>query len=312
MIGQTGTGQTAPFDRSAVRRHRDRAAAGLAAHDFLIREVADRLADRVGDINRRFERAVVMGSPGGALAGALRATGRIGHLCAADLSPGFAAKTRGMADALFVADEESLPLAPGSVDLVASCLSLHWVNDLPGALVQIRRALRPDGLFLAALFGADTLDELRRALLEAEIAVSGGAAPRVSPFVELADAAALLQRAGFALPVADADTLTVTYGDAFALMRDLRGMGEQSALCARPRSFTRRQTLMEAAARYQASCADGDGRIPATFRVLFLTGWAPSPEQQRPLRPGSAETSLADALETQERPAGDPPGEAGD
>lgn len=303
-MGDSGDA-TPPFDRIAVRRHRDRAAPGLAAHDFLIREIADRLADRVGDIKRRFARAVVLGSPGGILAGALRATGRIDRLYAADLSPGLAAGSRGQADAVFVADEEFLPLEAGSVDLVVGGLSLHWVNDLPGALVQIRRALTPDGLFLAALFGGETLTELRRSLIDAEIDTTGGAAPRVSPFAQLADAAALLQRAGFALPVADTDMLTVTYDDAFALMRDLRGMGEANALNARPRGFTRRSTLMAAAARYQAGFADADGRIPATFQVLFMTGWAPSPDQPKPLRPGSASARLADALGTEERPAGE-------
>jgi len=305
MSGPNQAEDAPPFDRIAVRRHRDRAAVHLAAHDFLIREAADRLADRLGDINRRFGRAVLLGSAGGAAGGALRATGRIERLYAADLSPVFAAAAGDWADGAFAADDECLPLAEGALDLVVSCLTLHWVNDLPGTLIQIRRALKPDGLFVAAMFGGETLAELRRALIEAEIAESGGAAPRVSPTAQLADAAALLQRAGFALPVADADRLTVTYDNAIALMRDLRGMGEQSSLSARPRRFTRRSTLMAAAARYQALFADEDGRIPATFQLLFLTGWAPSPVQQQPLRPGSAAARLADALDAEERTAGD-------
>ena len=193
-----------------------------------------------------------------------------------------------------VADDELLPFAENTFDLITSCLTLHWVNDLPGALVQIRRALRPDGLFLGALLGGDTLIELRRALLEAETDVTGGGAARCAPVVDISQAGRLLQRAGFALPVVDADTITADYPDMFGLLRDLRGMGETSALA--KRRPLRRATLFAAAARYRALHAGPEGRIPATFQVIWLTGWGPHESQQRALPRGSATARLADAL----------------
>jgi SAM-dependent methyltransferase len=204
-----------------------------------------------------------------------------------------------------VADEEFLPFAAGTFDLVASCLSLHWVNDLPGALIQLRHALRPDGLLLVSLLGGETLHELRAALLEAEAEVTGGAAPRVSPFADVRDAGSLLQRAGFALPVVDADTITVSYPNALALMRDLRAMGEANALAERRRGFSRRGVLLRAAARYEERFADATGRVPATFKIITLTAWAPHEAQPKPLRPGSAAARLAAALGAVETPAGD-------
>lgn len=180
-----------------------------------------------------------------------------------------------------------------------SNLALHAINDLPGALIQARRALRPDGLFLATLFGGDTLIELRSCLLDAEVEVLGGASPRVAPFVDVRDAGGLLQRAGLALPVVDRETLTVTYGDAFALMNELRGMGESNPLAERRRAFTPRGVFLRAAELYADRHAGDDGRISATFEILTLTGWAPAATQQQPLRPGSAKASLADALDTQ-------------
>jgi SAM-dependent methyltransferase len=203
------------------------------------------------------------------------------------------------------ADEETLPFAEASFDAVFSLLSLHWVNDLPGALVQIRRALKPDGLFLAALLGGETLTELRGALMQAEIEEEGGAGPRVSPFADVAQAGGLLQRAGFALPVADVDSITVSYPDAFRLMQDLRGMGETNAVAAHRRTASRRATLMRAAALYSERHADQDGRLPATFQVVYLTAWAPHESQPQPLRPGSAKARLADALGTEEQSAGE-------
>jgi SAM-dependent methyltransferase len=203
------------------------------------------------------------------------------------------------------ADEEALPFADASFDLIVSVLGLHWVNDLPGALIQIRQALKPDGLFLGAFLGGATLTELRSALIEAELAEEGGASPRVAPFAELRDGGGLLQRAGFALPVADADRLDVTYPDALALMRELRAMGESNVLAARRRSFTRPATLARAAAIYAEKFANADGRLRASFEIVTLTGWAPHPCQPQPLKPGSATTRLADALGVTERPAGD-------
>lgn len=260
------------FDRAAVRAYRRRAARAPAGSDFLIREVAARLADRLADISRPF--AAVLDLGGQALLPALRC------------GPGGDVE----------AEEDALPFAPASFDLVISNLTLHQVNDLPGALLQVRQCLRPDGLFLAAMLGGDTLAELRQAMVEAETAEAGGASPRVAPMADLRDAAGLLQRAGFALPVADADRITVTYPDALALMRDLRHMGQANALAGRLRRFTRRGVLARAAAIYADRHAGPDGRIPACFQVLHLAGWAPHASQQKPLRPGSAAHSLAAAL----------------
>ncbi len=290
------------FDRAVVRRRRDRAAARLAAHDFLYREVADRLADRLADVNRRCPRALDPGCQTGALAAALEGRGGIETMGHCDLSAEMAA----LAPAPAVAgDEEALPFAEGAFDLVLSSLSLHWVNDLPGALSQIRRALKPDGLFLAAMPGGETLKELRQALAEAEIAGEGGLSPRISPFVEVRDAGNLLVRAGFALPVADIETITVSYPDPLAVVRDLRGAGEANAVLERRRGPSRRTTLFSALARYGELYGDADGRVPATVQVIYLTAWAPDPSQPKPLKPGSAKTRLAEALGTAEIPAGE-------
>ncbi|MBI3453757.1 MAG: methyltransferase domain-containing protein [Rhodospirillales bacterium] len=300
------------FDRRTVRRHRDRAAMQIADHDFLFREIGLRLAERLDDINRRFPLALDLGAHHGFLAGLLAGHGGIETLVQCDISPSMARRAAAAApDAprIFAAaaDEEWLPFADGAFDLVVSCLSLHWVNDLPGTLIQIRRALKPDGLFLAAIFGNETLAELRHALIEAEIAECGGASPRVSPFADVRDAGGLLQRAGFALPVADSDTVTVTYSSALDLMRDLRGMGESNAAVERRRDFTRQSTILRAAAIYQDVFAGEDERVPATFQIVMLTGWAPHAGQQKPLRPGSAASRLATALGGVEKPAGEKP-----
>jgi NADH dehydrogenase [ubiquinone] 1 alpha subcomplex assembly factor 5 len=293
------TDDFALFDRRTVRRRRDRAAATLDDHDFLHREIADQLADRLRDVKRNFATALDLG--GGH--GTTRFDPQPEFLVTADLSDRLLRRAK--LPATVTADEEFLPFADSAFDLIASTLALHWVNDLPGALVQIRRALKPDGLFLAAILGGDTLIELRRAFLEAEAETTGGTSPHTSPVADVADAGALLQRAGFALPVVDTDTLTVTYADMFALMRDLRGMGEANSVAARSRTFLRRDTLFAAAARYQELYADEDGRIPATFQIIWMTGWAPHEAQQQPLRPGSGTTRLADALETEELKTGD-------
>jgi NADH dehydrogenase [ubiquinone] 1 alpha subcomplex assembly factor 5 len=285
------------YDRRRLRSRRDRAASGLAQHDFLYREVADRVADRLSDVRRSFALALDLGCHTGMLRAMLNGRGGIATLVHCDLSPGMAA----VAPAPSVAgDEEALPFAAASFDLVLSVLSLHWVNDLPGALAQIRRALKPDGLFLAALLGGQTLKELRRALAEAEIGLEGGLSPRISPFVDVRDAGNLLQRAGFALPVADAETITVTYPNPLALIGDLRGMGEANVVVERRRHFSRRATIVDTLARYRDHYGDEDGRVPATFEVIYLTAWAPDPSQPRPLRPGSARDRLAAALGTAE------------
>ncbi len=299
------TGTPTPFDRRAVRAHRARAAAALDAHDFLFREVADRLTERLDDINRRFARMLDLGCRDGALAEALAARPGTTRVTACDLAPEMAARAQarlGSRARVVASDEEALPFADSAFDLIASNLALHWVNDLPGALVQARRCLAPDGLFLAAMMGTGTLAELRAALMEAELATEGGASPRISPFADVRDAGDLLARAGFALPVADADTIRVSFESPLHLMRDLRGMGEAGAVTERRKGFTRRTTLLEAAQRYPR---DADGRVSATFEIVWLAGWAPGPGQQKPLRPGSAAARLADELGAVERPAGD-------
>jgi SAM-dependent methyltransferase len=293
------------FDRRLVRARRQRWAASFAAHDFLVREAALGLAGRLDDIARGFPLALDLGCHDGVLARALGARGGIERLVQCDLSERMAGSARDGGALTLVADEETLPFAPRSFDLVLSGLNLHWVNDLPGALLQIRQALKPDGLFLAAMLGGRTLVELREAWLEAELATTGGVSPRVSPFADLADLGGLLQRAGFALPVVDSDTLTVTYPDPLALMRDLRGMGEANAAASRRRGFTRRATLAAVDEAYRRLAARREGPFPATFQIIYLTAWAPHPSQQAPLRPGSARSRLADALGAVERPAGE-------
>ena len=294
------------FDRRLVRARRDRWASVLGQHDFLFREVADRLADRLGDVTRRFPLALDLGARSGILAETLGARGGIETLVQAELSPRLARMAAAQGPTV-VADEEALPFGDARFDLVLSNLSLHWVNDLPGALIQVQRALKPDGLFLGALFGLGTLAELRQALLEAEVEIAGGAGPRLSPFADLRDGAALLQRAGFALPVADADSITVTYPNALALMRELVRMGEANATVARPRRPLRRATLLRAAAIYGERHGDAEGRVPARFQVIYLTGWAPSPDQPKALKPGSAKSRLADALGVPEHKSGEKP-----
>ncbi|MEO3427226.1 methyltransferase domain-containing protein [Pelagibius sp. CAU 1746] len=307
MSNQTGSDIPEIFDRRCLRRHRERAAGAIAEHDFLIREVAERLLDRLQDIRRSFPLALDLGCHHGVVAELLAehpaGLGGIETLVQADLSPAMARLAGARAPAL-AADEEALPFAAGSLDLVLSVLSLHWVNDLPGTLLQIARVLKPDGLFLAAMIGGESLKELRAALLQAESEVEGGASPRVSPFADLRDLGGLLQRAGFALPVADVDSITVTYPSALKLMGDLRGMGESGADRNRRRGFSRRETLLRAAALYQERHADSEGRIPATFDILYLTGWTPHASQQRPLAPGSAKVRLAEALDGGEQSGG--------
>jgi SAM-dependent methyltransferase len=291
-----------PFDRATLRRRRDRAAGNLGDFDFLLREVGERLLDRLGDVRRSFPLAADLGCHTGQLAAMLGGRGGIETLVSCDLSERMTAVALPPA---IVCDEELLPFADASLDLVLSSFSLHWINDLPGALVQIRRALKPDGLFLAAMAGGETLKELRWALSEAEIAEEGGLSPRVSPVADVRDMGDLLGRAGFALPVADSETITVSYADPLRLLADLRGMGESNAVAERRRTPLRRATLTAAAARYRDRFGDGEGRVPATFQIVYLTGWAPHAQQPKALRPGSARARLADALGSPEIPAGD-------
>lgn len=287
------------FDRALLRRRRDRAAATTADVAPIATEIAERLLDRLDDTTRRFDRALEIGGRG-IVAPRLAARG-IPFVVSADLSPRMA---RGAGPTPVAADEEWLPFAEGAFDLVVATFSLHWVNDLPGALVQIRRALAPDGLFLAALPGLPTLQELRAALAQAETELRGGLSPRVSPFPDLRDGAALLQRAGFALPVADAEEIALRYRSPLALLADLRAAGEGNAVLARD-ARTPPRGLFPLAAAHLGQDPQG---IPATLRLLVLTGWAPAAGQPRPARPGSATARLADALGTVERPAGEKAG----
>ena len=282
------------FDRDLLRKRLDRAAGSYAG--FLRERAAEDAADRLSTILRTFPLAVDLGARDGALARALVGTpaaARVGTLIEADLSQRM---LRGRGGVRIVLDEERLPFAAESLNLVVSLLSLHWTNDLVGALVQIRRALKPDGLFIGALFGGATLVELRQSLIAAEAEVRGGAGLRVSPFADGFDAAGLLQRAGFALPVADVDRITVRYDHPLKLMTDLRAMGETNALVDRAREPLSRPVLARAFEIYRERFALADGRLPATFEIITATGWAPDPSQQQPLKPGSAKMRLADAL----------------
>jgi SAM-dependent methyltransferase len=294
------------FDRGIVRRRRDKAAPYFAGADFLLRESAVRLADRLLDVTRQFPLALDLGCHSGQMAALLAGHPRIGQLLQADLSPAMAGMAQAAGgQATFVADEEVLPVAEHSLDLVLSNLSLHWVNDLPGALTQIRRALKPDGLFLATLFGMETLRELRTALMEAETETAGGVTPRVSPFVDVRDAGNLLSRAGFTLPVADVDVITVTYADMFKLMADLRAMAETNAVLERRKTFSRRGTFLKAAEIYARRFPAANERITATFQIVTLTAWAPHASQPKAARRGSATARLADVLGSTEISAGE-------
>ncbi|HZO45447.1 MAG TPA: methyltransferase domain-containing protein [Xanthobacteraceae bacterium] len=288
------------FDRQLLRARRQRAQR-RGASDFLVERVADEMAERLSVVLRQFDLAVDLGTAGGAVRRALAASGKVGAVVTANsLATPAPASTLAV-----VADEEALPFRDGALDLVVSALSLQFANDLPGVLVQIRRALRPDGLLLAALLGGDTLTELRQAFAEAEAQVEDGISPRVAPFADLRELGALLQRAGFALPVTDVDRVSVRYASPLALMHDLRRMGATNVLTERRRRPLRRATLMRMLEIYGARFADPDGRVRATFEIVWLSGWAPHESQQQPLRPGAAQHRLADALGTKEQPAGE-------
>ena len=281
------------FDRARIRHNRERAAPRFAAHDFLFRHAANALSDRLGDIARTFPLALHIGgrSP-------LPPTAKIEQRVVMDLAC--------LDTAHIQADEEFLPFATHSFDLITSTLTLHSVNDLVGALLQIRQALKPDGLFMASLLGGETLHELRHTLTQTEIVTKGGLSPRVFPFADKAQMGDLLTRAGFTLPVVDSEIVTVTYPNAFKLFHDLRGMGEGNAIAARDKAPLPRAFFLDAARRYHDDFSEPDGRIPATFELIHLIGWSPHPSQQQPLRPNSATHSLAQALGTTEVKTGDP------
>ena len=287
------------FDRHLLRV-RQRRARRLTPATFLLDRVAADLGDRLSAVLRKFDVAVDLGTPSDAVRRVLAANNNISTIVAAGLD--------GDDDGLRVtADEETLPFAERSLDLVVSALALQFVNDLPGALIQIRRALKPDGLLLAALIGGDSLTELRLAFAAAESEVEGGISPRVAPFADIRELGGLLQRAGFALPVVDSERVAVRYDSALALMRDLRRMGATNILHERLRTPLKRSTLERVMAIYADRFADADGRVRATFEIIWLSGWVPHESQQKPLKPGSAAQRLADALGTIELPAGEKP-----
>jgi SAM-dependent methyltransferase len=266
------------FDRALLRVRRDRARR-LGAATFLLDRAAEEMEERLRAVLREFKTAADVGIAGDQVRDAL--AGRVDQLARVDLPD---------------VESEPLQLQPASLDLVVSALALQFVNDLPGVLAQIRRALKPDGLLLAAMIGGDTLTELRQSFAAAEAELESGVSPRVAPFADLRDIGALLQRAGFALPVTDVDRIVVRYDNAFALMADLRRMGATNILVERRRTPTRRATLLRMAQIYRERFADPDGRLRATFDVIWLSGWAPHASQQQPLQPGSAKASLAEAV----------------
>jgi SAM-dependent methyltransferase len=287
------------FDRQLLRVRQQRARRSKPA-TFLLDRVAIDLGERLSAVMRKFDVTVDLGTPSDAVRRVLASNRNIGTVVAAGLD--------GDDDGLHVAaDEEALPFAEGSLDLVVSALTLQFVNDLPGTLIQIRRALKPDGLLLAALIGGDSLSELRAAFAAAEIEVEGGISPRVVPFADIRELGGLLQRAGFALPVVDSERVTARYDSVLALMRDLRHMGATNILHERVRTPLKRRTLERVTAIYADRFSDADGRVRATFEIIWLSGWVPHESQQKPLKPGSAAQRLADALGTKELPTGEKP-----
>ena len=290
------------FDRTLLRARRARFAHEIGAHEFLLAYVAREISERVELMLRPFPLALELGAYHGLLGRAVAQIPSVGAMIYAESVFAFAALCPRPS---IVCDEDLLPFKEASLNLIVSGLALHRVNDLPGALIQIRRALRPDGLFIAALLGARALSELRQVLIEAEAEAHGGASPRVAPFGDVREYGALLQRAGFALPVADSELLTVLYASPRDLMREIRALGGGNVLLARSRAPLSRKALARAEELYRERHGTADGRVSASFEIVYLTGWGPDPSQQKPLKPGSAAQRLADALATKEHSAGD-------
>ena len=284
------------FDHDAITRRRTMAF-GLEGADFLMTRIAEDMQDRLVPVLRDFKVIADLASPSEHLRIMLEERG---HPRAIALEPSLPLALHRTAPVL-AAHEEALPLRPASFDLIVSGLALQQVNDLPGTLLQVRQALKPDGLFMAAFLGGDTLTELRQCFIAAETELTGGISPRVAPFVDVRDLGALMQRAGFALPVTDCDRITVRYDSLFHLMGDLRAMGLTNSLMERRRAFTSRQLIGMVADLYAERFSDADGRIRASFDLVWLSGWSPHESQQKPLRPGSAKTRLADALKVEEQ-----------
>jgi SAM-dependent methyltransferase len=283
------------FDRALMRKRRARALKQPQFPDFLYQAAAAEIADRLDLTLHSFGRALALGAAAAPLAQVMARSGKFGHVITADWTP------RGPAGSVdIVIDGEALAFAPASLDALIAGPGLEFVNDLPGALAQIARALKPDGLFLAVLFGGETLSELRQSWFTAETEITGGVSPRVAPFADVRELGRLLQRAKLAMPVADLDRLTVRYPSGLAVMAELKAMGLANALAARRRSPVTRTLLARAASIYEELFSDPDGRVRATFDLVTLTAWAPAETQQKPLKPGSASTRLADALGTTE------------
>ncbi len=290
------------FDRSILARRMARAAPEAAKHDFLLQRVAEDFAERLSLVQRSFATVLNLGAFHGPVSRLLMSSPNVGEIT--DFEP-VEALLRQCSGQPVQGDLEVLPFSQGKLDLVVSGLALQLVNDLPGTLIQVRRILKPDGLFLAAILGGETLRELRETWALAEDEVLGGVSPRVAPFADLKDVGSLLQRAGFALPVVDSDIVRVRYSSALALMRDIKGMGASNMLLSRHRKPVTKTLLARAAALYEERFAEPDGRIPATFEILTLTAWVPHESQQKPLQPGSAKMRLADALGVDEKSAGE-------
>ncbi len=288
----SGDAPPAIFDRRLLRLRRSRAAGRYADFDFLVNEMTERIVERLADVRRSFGTTLVLGCHTGQVAAALPKA-QVGDVIQADLSPSMLEQVNDVRVAL---DEERLPFGFDCFDLVIAVGNLHWVNDLPGTLIQIRYALKPDGLLLAAMPGGRTLHELRTCLSESEDQVNEVAAPRVAPFIDVPDAGDLLRRTGYTLPVADIDTLNVTYEHPLKLLKDLRGMAETNMLLESAAIPLRRSTLLQACRLYQERYADAQGRVAATFQLLMLAAWSPGPGQPQPLRRGSGQASLAEAL----------------
>ncbi len=293
------------FDSRQLLRQRERASLRAHAHDFLLQRVADDFADRLDVVKRQFATILDLGAHHGLIGRAMAERAGAEMVISSDTSPGMLDQC---ASPRVLSDLEALPFRDATFDLVVSGLSLQLINDLPGALVQVRRCLKPDGLFLGAVLGGTTLQELREAFVAAESEIEGGVSPRVAPFADVRDLGGLLQRAGFALPVVDTDIVTVAYQSPLHLMREIREMGAANMLVERRRIPLRRATLMRAVEVYNERFARADGRVTATFEILVMTGWCPHQSQQKPLQPGSAKTRLADALGVPEQTSGDKPG----
>lgn len=287
------------FDPAQVCRNRDRASSGFREYAFLKGRESNQLLERMADTSREFARALDIGAHDGQACEAIRASGKVKEIIALEAAPRMCETLRENGFETVRSDIEKLPFPTASFDLVTSVLSLHWINDLPGVLHQVREILMPDGLFLACLFGGGTLAELRASLIEAENEITGGISPRLSPLPGLQDMAGLLQRAGFALPVADVERVTVRYRHPMNLLQDLKGMGEQAAFAKRDGQDRRplsRRILARMSEIYMDRFSDPDGKVRATFEVVWLSGWGPHSSQPKPLKPGSGQHSLAEAV----------------